>query len=504
MIKTLQQAPFLRLTLFFISGILVAFHYEVSFSLLVCLGIIAIILLLISPFVKQYAFRWIFGTGLFFLCFSIAGLFTQKHWAASEWEEENATQNYLVEIIDEPVQKPKTRMCKVRIKDKKAIIYIPTDSLSSALLPGDILEIRTRFEKPYPDYLRKKGIAARGFVSQDNWKKQASNERFNLRYLSLGIRRKLLTRLREIIPEEQSFNIAAALIINYKDELSPEARQTFAATGSSHVLSVSGFHFSTIYAIFYFLLSFLGNSRRAKIIRQSIILPVMWLFAFITGLAPPVVRAGIMLSLWAVSDTFFVRAFTLNTLAIAAFFMLLYNPLYLFDVGFQLSFSAVFAILTLNPHLVILYESRNPIINYAWQLSCVSTSAQLGTMPLSIFYFNQFPLTYLLTNLFIIPLVSILMALIPLSLLFSYLFPGVLFFGILAIRLLEFMMSGLRFLESVPYGLISGLNFSILDSLFVSLYLVLFTFFLIKKRIAYLYFGLFFACVQVFYYFCLD
>lgn len=507
MIETLQRAPFLRLVLYAIAGILFSYHDlfpEFLFKILILLSFVFILVSFIPKIDRFYSFRWFFGFGLFLLVFSFSGLRMRGSWENSDWKDHPEFQTYLVEVIDEPVKKPKTWMCRIRVEKKKAILYISTDSLSATISPGDKLYIKTRFEKPEPNYLQKKGFAARGFVRKNDWEKIDSQEGFNLKYKSLEIRKVILKRLREIIPDNHSFSVAAALITGYKEELDPEVRQTFAATGASHVLAVSGLHFSTIYGILYFLFSFPGNGKRAKIIRQLIILPLMWLFAFMTGLAPSVIRSALMLSLWAVSDTFFLRAFSLNTLSVAAFFMLLFNPLYLLDVGFQLSFSAVASILIVNPLLVGLYRSRNPMINYFWELSCVSTSAQIGTAPFTIYYFNQFPLIYLLTNLFVIPLVGLLLIVIPVSLILAWIFPRWEFLTYPVNQLLSLMLKGLEYFESIPFILLDNLQFSIWDSLFMGLYIVLFCLLLVKKRVIYLYLILIFVVLQVFYYFCLP
>jgi competence protein ComEC len=196
------------------------------------------------------------------------------------------------------------------------------------------------------------------------------------------------------------------------------------------------------------------------------------------------------------------RALTINTVGAAAFFMLLYNPLNLFDVGFQLSFIAVLSILLINPYLISLYHSRNPMINYVWELSCTSTSAQLGTAPLSLYYFHQFPLLYLVSNIFAIPLTGILMLLIPVSMLVS-LFLGTqsgLMFPLQ--KTLQLFINGLRVLAEIPNGVISDIQLTLKDTINLALGIVFSFLFVIKKRMVYLCLLIILAALQVFYYFC--
>jgi competence protein ComEC len=506
MTKILHQAVFLRLTLFFIPGIIIQTWWDLS----LCWMILALLSLPLigASFIPKlsglYGWRWLFGFGLFLLCISSAGLLTASQWKGSEWKGGDGMREYEVQILEEPVKKPRTWMCKIGVNGQKAIIYVAADSLSAALLPADRLAIKAQFEKVEAMYLRKQGIGARAFVAKGNWQKaeNSPDKKFNLRFSSLKYRRILLNQLKELIPEEKPYAIAAAILFGYVNAIDSDLRQTFAATGSSHILSVSGLHFSIIYGILYFLFSFLGNSRKGMMLRQIILLPLMWVFAFLTGLEPCVIRSAIMLSLWGIGNGILLRAFTLNTVGVAAFFMLLYNPFYLFDVGFQLSFLAVLAILLINPHLTALHESKNPAIRYVWELSCVSTSAQLGTAPLSMYYFHQFPLIYLVTNIFAIPLTGILMFLIPASLLLQALLGNYPWLTYPVNQLLTCFISGLEKLEEIPNGLINSIDLSVLDTISLTLILVLSLLLWIKKRIIYLYLILLFVVLQVFYYLC--
>ena len=489
--KTLHQAVFLRLTLFFTAGIIIQTHWDLH-PLWIYTGIISLSAIAASFFplpVRSYQWRWLFGFGLFLLCLSSAGILSWKHWNASEWKGGTEEKIYRVQILGEAVKKPKTLMFPVSVEGQKALIYIPTDSLSAALRPADRLLIRAQFEKAGQMFLRKEGIAARAFVRKNQWEKQdnTGGQKFNLRFKSLECRRILLSRLREIIPGDKSFAVGAALLFGYTGDLDKDLRQTFAATGSSHVLSISGLHFSIIYAILYFLFSFLGNNKKGRLARQAIILPLMWVFVFLTGMGPSVIRAAVMISLWGFGNAFLYKSFTINTVGAAAFFMLLHNPFDLFDVGFQLSFSAVLSILLINPHLVRLYESRNPLISYAWELSCVSTSAQLGTAPLSMYYFHQFPLLFLVTNLFAIPIVSIILCLLPVTLFLQFLpWDNSCLMWPLN-KLLNLFIAGLESIEEIPNGLVDTIVLSEADVVCITCCLILFVLMLVKRRMFYLY-----------------
>ena len=506
MIKTLRQAVFLRLTFFFGLGIIIQtqknfFPYWIYFSIF---SLLILLIALLPKINSSYSWRWLFGAGLSLLCTSSAGILTYSKWMQSEWTEENVTKKYLVQLIEDTERKPKTQMCKVKTGDKTVLIYIPIDSVSLSLMPSDWLLIKARFEKTNELHLRKKGIAARAFVYKNNWDKLENHpeQRFSLKFYSLKCRRIVLNQLKIMLPDEQSFAIATAISFGYAKEIDKDTRQIFTAAGCAHILSISGLHFALIYCALNFLFSFLGNKRYGRIIKQIIILPLLWTFAFFTGMPPSVTRAVIMITVWGVGNAFSFRALTINTLGYAAFFMLLYNPFNLFEIGFQFSFSAVLAILLINPYLASLYHSRNPMINYIWELSCTSTSAQLGTAPLSIYYFHQFPLLYLISNIIAIPLTGIFLLLIPLSLFVSFLFgiqPELLY---PLRKLLEIFIKVLSALADVPQGVITDIQLTVKDAIILSFGIIFSFLFLSKKRMIYLCFIIILVSLQVFFYLC--
>jgi competence protein ComEC len=397
--------------------------------------------------------------------------------------------------LEDPVNKPKTRMCKVKILSadsliynevvhKKVVIYLPKDSLSLPLIAGDCLLVKASLKKPELPYLRKKSYSAVAFIRKNDWQRDSIPESKiqTIYFQSLNVQRNLFNHLRILLPDPESFSVAAALMFGYKDELDKDLRQSFSNIGAGHILAVSGLHFNLIFGVIYFCLSFIGMSMKGKICKQFIQLPLIWGFAFITGFPPSVIRAACTLTLWGIGTAFFRKSFTLNTVAVVAFFMLLFQPLYLFDVGFQLSFSAVVAIVIVNPVFVRLYSPVNKIISYVWELISVSFSAQIGVLPLSLYYFHQFPLLFLVTNLLIIPLSGILLILIPLSLICYFIFgnfPGLSYPLQILVSLFIFIT---RLLDSVPRGTISDIQLSVSGVFFLYVGFAFVIYLLIRKK----------------------
>ncbi len=215
------------------------------------------------------------------------------------------------------------------------------------------------------------------------------------------------------LPDEEK-SVLATITLGYRKGMNRETRKRFSVAGVAHILAVSGFHVAIVCGFISFLLSFFPRYGIWKWLKYLSTLVLLWGFICITGLAASAVRAGLMLSLYLTGKALRRNADSYNTLAAAAFGMLVYNPLYLFDVGFQLSYIAVFSILYIQPMLRRCIVVKNPLLAVPWDLLTVTVAAQIGTSLLCCYYFGQVSSVFLFTNL---PLVIIAMLLVPLSLL---------------------------------------------------------------------------------------
>jgi competence protein ComEC len=514
--KLLRQTPFLRPLLFFISGIVIQSYKNLpvpAIWIILFLSLIFIALSFVPKLNSLYYWRFLFGIGLCGFLFVMAAFSTLQTWKKSEWNIDTLPHSYKGRVIDDPVLKPKTYSYKVRIVsaasdiytqtiDKKVIIYLPVDSLSKTVKVGDYLSFYGKLEKSSL-YWQKQSFAATGFIRENHWKAEKETDPpFSILLKALSVRKNLLRQLQEIIPDHSSYALAAALMFGYRNELDTALRQAFADIGAAHILAISGTHFSILFGICYFMLSFIGNNKNGKITKQLILLPLIWGFAFVTGFSPSVIRAAFMLSIWGIGDAFFYRSFSLNTVAATAFFMLLFNPMYLYDVGFQLSFAAVVSIILINPHLINRFKAENPIIRYGWDISCVSIAAQAGVAPLSIYYFRQIPVIFLITNLFLLPLSTILLFLIPVSLIIHFVFGQTFWLMLPLNKILDFFIFTTQALDKISYKNIRFSSINEWDTLVLFIAITLVILMLIKKRAIYLYLLLILVLFQVFYYLC--
>jgi len=203
--------------------------------------------------------------------------------------------------------------------------------------------------------------------------------------------------------------IIQALVLGQRRDISKELYQSYAAAGAIHILAVSGLHVGILYIILLFLLKPLHYIRYGKTVQIILVLLFLWCFAFVTGLSPSVTRAVTMFSLFAFAGLLKRRTSSINTLFLSFFILLLVNPLWLFHVGFQLSYLAVFFILWVQPKLYRYYVPKNKVTKLLWSIFTVTIAAQLGIIPLSLFYFHQFPGLFFITNLVVLPVLSILL-----------------------------------------------------------------------------------------------
>ncbi|MDN3678080.1 ComEC/Rec2 family competence protein [Flavobacterium paronense] len=225
-----------------------------------------------------------------------------------------------------------------------------------------------------------------------------------------NFRETIISNLEHSAISKEELNVLNALILGQQQDISHEVLKDYQYAGAVHVLSVSGLHVGFILLFITFLLKPIGNSRKGSLLKLIIIVLSLWSFAILAGLSPSIVRSVTMFSFLAIGIHLRRTVNIYHTLLVSMLLILLFKPSFLFDVGFQLSYLALFFILWLQPVLSGIWQPNNKIIKYFWDIITVSFAAQIGAMPLSIYYFHQFPGLFFVTNLLILPLLGIIMA----------------------------------------------------------------------------------------------
>ena len=281
----------------------------------------------------------------------------------------------------------------------------------------------------------------------------------------LNQRNILLQRLETAGLSDNQYAVVAAMALGDKSSLTKDLKETYSMTGASHILALSGLHLGIIYA----LLSLLVVGRRWQMITQVAIILSIWAFVFLTGMSTSVVRSAIMLTVYALLAIGHRQKMSVNTLAFTAIVMLLVSPQALFDVGFQMSFMAVFSILLFTPLFYRPFSSEylmtHRLVKWLWGMVAVSIAAQIGVAPLIAYYFGRFSCFFLLTNFIVIPAATLILYLS----LATLLIPSI---GVVLASIVGLLNTTLLYISTIPGATIDGLHPSVM--LTASIYAIIF------------------------------
>jgi competence protein ComEC len=253
---------------------------------------------------------------------------------------------------------------------------------------------------------------------------------------------------------------ASALVLGVTDGLDSDLLQAYASTGAMHVLAVSGLHVSIIYWIILLLGKPIEKLRSGKAMLACISVVLLWIYAFVTGWSPSVLRAVMMFTFVALARPWKQSTNIYNTMAASAFCLLVYDPFFLMSVGFQLSYLAVFGIVFIHPHLYVLWEPQSRFWDEVWKVTSVSVAAQIATVPISLYYFHQFPNYFLLANLLVIP-ASFVVLVVGLAVLPFSVIPFV-------ASMVGFVLQWTIFIMNSVVVIIGSLPFSVIRNIYIS------------------------------------
>jgi competence protein ComEC len=292
-------------------------------------------------------------------------------------------------------------------------------------------------------------------------------------------------------------SVLAAITLGERQSMPKVVRTQFSVTGVAHILSVSGFHVAIVCSFLSMVLSFFCRGAIGRWVKYVLIIILLWIFTAITGLAASSVRAAIMLMLYLTGRQLSYMTDGYNTLAASAFCMLVYNPFYLFDIGFQLSYMAVWSILFLQPRLNNLLVARNPLLSTPWGWVTVTLAAQAGVTFLCLYYFGYFSVVFLFTNL---PLTLLATLLIPMALFWIFLPPSFFLSAWLQVCIEKLTHSIMWIVEAfsrIPGGTVT-FHFSFVMMLISYLSLSLSCIYFVNKRPPFLLSSLFFLLIVLF------
>lgn len=433
---SVQRYPLLRLLVSYICGIAIADGvYPLCGNLLkyALWGCLLAILAMIGVYaIRHRVAQMVYGVAAMFMFLSLGGAsyVVSRDRVSYEWLSDACV--YEAKVMELPRSGERSTRCMMLVRavsdssqwhavDRKVLVYMPL-AIGDSLLPGDVVCFRSKVHPPqnfsddlnfdYAHYVTMQGASGTTYVPEHQCVR-VGEEELSLRERLLRFSHRLQTKYMHTAFSKDGLGVLAALTLGDKRMLSDEVRAVYTDAGAAHVLALSGLHVGVIYAMLTFVIRGVVRKRNMRWLRDLLVVVVLWLFALMVGMSASVVRAVAMCTLYILARWVGGDSSSINTLSLAALLMLLVRPFYLFDVGFQLSYMAMAAILWIEPYIErAFYKHSLPRVPaYFIGIICMSLAAQLGTFPLTLYHFGTFPSFFLLTNLLVIPFLSIILSL---------------------------------------------------------------------------------------------
>ena len=421
----------IKLTLFLIAGILIGYYFNFAIRIPLVLSCCFIAILSFLFFNKTPRNSISFGLITLLATMSIGML------SISLWNPKNQPNHYTNQDIEKhqvwqfkirEVLKPTSfsnryiaRVIAVNGSSTsgKILLSFESDSTTQNLQVDDELTAFGKLSKikgalnphqfDYKNYLEGLGIHHQLRLFQTNH--FLSHQKSPTAYgIAASLRTQIITKLKQEDFGSEELGIIQALLLGQRNDISEATYNDYKNAGAVHILAVSGLHIGILLLLLQFVLRPLEKLPKGKTIKLVVIVILLWCFALLAGFSASIIRAVTMFSFVAYAIYLNRPSNTFNILALSMFFILLViNPMLLFQVGFQMSYAAVFAIVWLYPLLQKLWFPKNIVLKKIWQLLSVSIAAQLGVLPISLFYFHQFPGLFFISNLFIVPFLGVVL-----------------------------------------------------------------------------------------------
>jgi len=472
-----QKIPFIRITSLFLIGILIN-HYFVLDARVIAIVLAILISTLIlfwntSNFVSIQIQNVILSVAIVFL-----GIFYPNRSTEKSDHDFSRKAYYLAEVCQKPGEKAKTFHTILLIRNdkltepEKIVAYFSKVGFDSTITTGDLLIINAKlqkirnsgnpFEFDYQSLMQQRNIWFSAYLTEGTYSK-TGQQVSHVGNLAEKVRDRLVAMLAEALPEKEERSVVSALTLGYRTEIDQDTLDYFASTGAMHVLSVSGLHVALIFMILGYLLAFLKRGKLGPFIFPVVMISFLWIYAFISGFSPPVQRATVMFTFVIIGNGIRRPVNIYNSLTASALFLILLNTNVLFDVGFQLSYLAIFGIVLIQPALNNIFELTNPILKWSWSLFTVSVAAQLMTFPLGLFYFNQFPNLFWLSNFVVVPITTFIMWLGIAFFIFSPFHGLAMFVGLIIQKLTFVMIWTLKAIDAQPLAVTKGIVLSFMQ-----------------------------------------
>ena len=498
-----NRFPFIRITILFAFGIFIGDKLIISLkSLYIISFCYLLVYVILSRSFKKEVFRkynYVLSFVASLSIITLGCLLTLARRPAVDTIEQihahHPFEFYLVQICDLPGSTEKYQKAIGNIKlarheeqhfdiPAKVLLYIPKNELIQF---GDIMIISGSpsvfnaplipFEFDYRTHMHRKGIIFNHFITGSDYLVIKKSNSYNIRSTALSVRNKIIEMIHERLGDDQVKALLIALTTGKRDFFDDKTYDQFLGAGIVHILAVSGLHVGIIYMLLLFITRPLSYTRPGRWLRLLIIIFSFLFFAFMTGLSASVLRSVLMFTIMLIGISLERHTHILNSVFLSAFILLCYDPNLLFQVGFQLSYAAVIGIILFQPFIISMIKTKTLVSNWLWNLLSVSISAQLVTLPLTLYYFKQFPTYFFISNLFAIPFATIFLpGGIVLSITYFFTELNLFIASVLEIIGILFIQI-IKIINHLPGSLIKPVNIRVTDVILLGC--ILFIFFLL-------------------------
>lgn len=518
-----REMPFVRLLIPFVLGILtVLFGQALPILPTTIIFIIsAFTIVLLSLFKMPFRWRWLFGIPLSIALFSfgyITTFYNNELNKSQHFQKFNLVdqETYIIGVVTDKTEKTSNLRLILAMKQIGArvdslqnmsgnlLIYLKKDTAiysTSALQYGDLVIVNTKIraiespKNPYAtdfqQYWHFQNIHFQGFIDSTAIKVVAHNHGNPIIALAQRYQQYFISILKQHLGEGKEWIVGSALLLGSKEAISDDIRNAYIESGAMHILAISGMHILLIFKLFERILNlYKSGNRKWRWVKTVILILIIVLFTLIVGLGTSVLRAAVMASFMAIGQSMKRRVSIFNILAVSAFVLLLWNPYWLMDIGFQLSYTAVVGIAIFTDKFQKLLIFKNNLLNRIWANISIGLAAQLMVTPLSLYYFHQFPTWFWLSGL-VVGIVAD-----------TALIVGICLFAFEKIHILNFILGkilfGLLWIMNNLVFAIQNLPFNLIDGFSLSLWVVAFVYVtiwgvvtaLIKRELRLLYYPL--------------
>jgi competence protein ComEC len=432
-----KTAPFLRLLFPLISGLLLEYYFPFGTSSLVpgfLLSLPVLIFYNCIPFQKKNRMNCVYGltVQLLFISFGrmVLHLHQDKPITESGYNTNNNKNYLLIQIMSDPVQRRSSYKCLARIEclvknqtcfyqNEKVLIYLNNDRLSrqitgsSWIITDKILQPIENFKSfdfDYKKFCRLRHIYSQLYLKENEYSIVEHVETKSVLSILDSIRKKILAIIKRRVPSKSENSLLEALMVGFTDDLDPLLLKAYADSGVIHIIAISGLHLALICQFLQIVLLQKGQNKSGRWIKLLVMITCLWSYSLLSGASPSVIRAAGMFSLALFARNIFRETTLYNILAASAFLLLCYDPFWIFDTGFQLSYAAVLSLGLFSKPIRDFLPLQNKILDSLWNATSVSMAAQILTTPISLYYFHRFPTYFLIANLLAVPLSSLILA----------------------------------------------------------------------------------------------